>query len=194
VGAGIDAERALRASMDGLSGIAVFLLEPDSTVIDCYGAALARHGYQRAAMIGRRLADALPDGVWRHIAPLIENALAGTSVTERVSYDRTTEYEVTVTAIREEGRIVGVTLSTREISELRATERELAETARRFQALAETSVEGHCRYGPTAPCCGRRRACVRCSAAISTMRSAPRSNRWCIPTTRASATKPWRRC
>lgn len=143
------AARAVHAAMAGLPGLAVLVFDLDLRVLAVYGGGLAKHGYEADRIIGRRIFEFTPAAAWSRVGPLYERALAGATFTgEHTSHDGTAIYESTFAPVREGGAIVAGTMVAREVTALRSAQREVAETARRFQALAETAVEGHCRYSP----------------------------------------------
>lgn len=140
-------EQAVRASMDSLPGLAVLVFDHRLRVLDVYGGAVARHGYDRPRMLGQWMGEALDPTVWEPLAALCERTLAGERFTvDRIAQDDIAVYEVTLAPVEFDGEVVGGSITAREVSELRTVQRELAATERHFQALAETAVEGHCRY------------------------------------------------
>lgn len=138
---------ALRASLETLPGLAACVFDQDLRVLDAYGGALSRHGYDPTRMRGRWMGEALVPAVWEPLAELCRRTLAGERFSlDRVAQDDIAVYEVTIAPITSDGEVVAGAVTAREVSELRSAQRELAATERHFQALAENAVEGHCRY------------------------------------------------
>ena len=137
------------AALVSLPDLAVVVYDTATRVVAMRGGALDRHGYVPEQFVGVLAADTMPPASWAWVRPSLERALAGETVTvEHSSRDGAAIYESTFGPARAGGSIVGATAVSRDVTALREVEVKLADTARRFQALAETAVEGQCRYAP----------------------------------------------
>ncbi len=139
-------QRALRASRDALDGLAVLVYDRELRVLDTYGGALARHGYDPVAMIGRSLAEALAPAVWDPLAGRIRRSLQGERFTvDRIAQDDIAVYEVTIGPVELDGQIVGGSVVAREVSELRSVQAGRAkdeELRRQWQLSFEVTKRG----------------------------------------------------
>lgn len=141
------AEQTLAASVQSLPGLSVMVFDTEGRVLSLHGGAPSRHGYEPDRLIGRLLTDIFPADQLPFIGSLCAQVLEGAElVLDRRSIDGTAIYEWTVGPVREDGEVIGGTLIAREVTELREAQCALTDTARQFQAFAETSVDGHCRY------------------------------------------------
>ncbi|GAA0610669.1 hypothetical protein GCM10009547_10890 [Sporichthya brevicatena] len=139
-------QRVLRASMDALDGFAVLVYDRDLRVLDTYGGAFVRHGYDPVAMVGRPAAEALLPAVWEPLADRIRRSVDGERFTvDRIAQDDIAVYEVTIGPVELDGEIVGGSLVAREVSELRSAQAGRAqddELRRQWQLSFEVTKRG----------------------------------------------------
>lgn len=135
--------RAVRASLGGLAGLAVLVFDRDLVVLDVYGGALARHGYEPDRMIGRPAGEELDPAVWDPLAAFCARALAGeTFAVERISQDDIAVYAVTIAPLEVDGAIVGGAITAHEVSELRRVQREEEELRLQWQLSFDSTHRG----------------------------------------------------
>jgi PAS domain S-box-containing protein len=128
--------------MDGLAGLAVLVFDRDLRVLDVYGGALARHGYQPAQMVGRPAGDALNAAVWEPLAAFCERALGGeTFAVDQIGQDDIV-YAVTIAPVEVDGEIVGGSITAHEVSELRRVQREEEELRLQWQLSFDSTHRG----------------------------------------------------
>jgi diguanylate cyclase (GGDEF)-like protein/PAS domain S-box-containing protein len=143
----VDAETLVLEGLRQLAGVSIVFFDRDMRILDVRGAALEQHGYLPERIIGRRAPDVLPATAWEHVGPLYTRALTGETVTTQLhSVDGLTVYEATFQPVRRDGVLVGGMVTARDVTEQHASDRRHAEDARLFRAMAESSLEGHCRY------------------------------------------------
>ncbi len=130
------------------AGVSIVFFDREMRILDAQGAALEQHGLLPERIVGRRAPDVMPASSWEEVGTLYTRALTGETVTaDLTSADGSSTYEATFQPIRHDGELVGGMVTARDVTAQRASLRRHADEARRFRAMAESSLEGHCRYG-----------------------------------------------
>lgn len=121
-------EEALRS----VTQLSVIVVDRDMVIQAVHGAATTRHGYFAERMIGRRAPDVVSAAAWLDLGPLYTRALTGETVTTRLAVaDGSATYETTFRPVHREGRLIGATATSREVSD----EAELERLRRRADGL-----------------------------------------------------------
>jgi diguanylate cyclase (GGDEF)-like protein/PAS domain S-box-containing protein len=144
------ADAIVAAGLRTVEQLSIVFFDLGMRILAVHGGAVGRHGYDPERIVGRRAPDVLPAQAWEVLGPLYTRALTGETVTIEIpSHDGSAIYETTFQPVRDnDGALIGGMATSRDVTGQRAVEAQLAETARQFQAMAETSLEGHCRYSP----------------------------------------------
>jgi diguanylate cyclase (GGDEF)-like protein/PAS domain S-box-containing protein len=121
-------EDALHSALASIPDVSVIVLDADLQVRSLHGNALQRNGHAHERMIGQALGVVMPRPLWQVLEPLCARALAGQTVTfEQAALDGTAIYRSTLSPVQGDGQVVGVTITSLDITARRATENELAE-------------------------------------------------------------------
>ena len=118
------------------TGVLVF--DRELLIVVAAGRALQVHGYDARQLEGRRLADVLPAPALDGLTPHLHAALGGHRTRfDRRSMDGTRVYDVEVTPLERDGRIVGGLVVSRDVTERERIEHEFAGKAREYRELTD---------------------------------------------------------
>lgn len=134
------------AAMSHMPDLGVVVFDHDYRVLASYGTIPFRRGFAHEALIGRRVPDVVTTESWAGVGPVYAAALAGRALTvDALPDDTGVILELSGSPVRHDGRIVGGSVSVRDVTELRATQVELKRVAREFESFVDTSLDGHYR-------------------------------------------------
>ncbi len=143
----LDAETIINA-LAAMPDVAIMLLDVDLRITGVYGGAVEPRGYDPVKITGQLFADVFAP-LWDTYGPLFKRALAGETVrVEGRSLDDQAIYDTTIAPMYRDGELTGVVTRSRDVTAERQAQAQLTDTAQAFRAMAETSLEGHCRHRP----------------------------------------------
>ena len=100
-------EQLVSEALRSIDQLSIVIVDGELRIRGLHGGAFERHGHQAAAVVGRPIADIVPEA-WQRLRPLYERALAGETFTVDVpSADGHALYETTFQPIRRDGAVVG---------------------------------------------------------------------------------------
>ncbi|WP_372791409.1 PAS domain-containing protein, partial [Paraconexibacter sp.] len=139
----------LADAVDAMERVALVLFDRDMRITAIHGGAVAARGLDPDQMVGRWAPDVVPAHAWETLGPMYARALDGEITTVDYTTDDGEEvYETIICPVYTDGVLTGGIATARSVTEERRARKELAETARQFRTMAETSLEGHCRHRP----------------------------------------------
>jgi diguanylate cyclase (GGDEF)-like protein/PAS domain S-box-containing protein len=142
----VDPERYLAAIVES-SADAIITTDVGSRIITWNKAASRLYGYRSEEAVGQHVSMLAPDGRTSEQRSLVEQVLAGERVdhfeTQRVRQDGTfVDVSVSMSALRDtSGAVRGVASITRDVSELKRTQRHVTAAAAVSQALGEAHLD-----------------------------------------------------
>lgn len=138
--AGVDdaAVRAVLAAMGSMPYVSVLVVDTAMRYQAVLGAAVRRHGYDPALLLGRPVEEALPPEAFVRIGPSFRRALGGeTFVQVTGSADGAADYETDYGPVVEDGEVIGAVAVVRDVTVEQRAVAELAASDERHRTLIE---------------------------------------------------------
>ncbi|WP_026912377.1 PAS domain-containing protein [Patulibacter minatonensis] len=122
------AESGLRQAIDAIASLSILTFDTDLRFVRTAGAMHDRYDHRGSELLGRRPDEIVGREHWKQLAPGYEGALRGRTTTlETPSPDGQRHYEATFRPLVDGDRIVGGTVTLRDITGERRDERRLEE-------------------------------------------------------------------
>jgi diguanylate cyclase (GGDEF)-like protein/PAS domain S-box-containing protein len=137
------------AALRSIGELSILIFDRDMRIVAVHGGAVARHGYDPDALVGRRVPDVLPAPAWARLGPQYLQALSGeTATVDATAQDGTAVYRTTFEPVRDRGRVIGGMATSRDITAELAARDDALRAREDLESVLASSLEGHCRLRP----------------------------------------------